>query len=69
MRLIDRCLRLGVMPRQGRRRPEFGERVRSVAYGSYVVLYETEPEQVTILRIVHGARDLTALSLLRPEGE
>ena len=57
------------MPRQGWRRPEFGERVWSVAFGSHLILYEAEPEEVTILRIVHGARDLTALSLLRPESE
>jgi toxin ParE1/3/4 len=49
--------------------PEYGEHLRSVAFGSYVILYEVEPEQITILRIVHGARDLTAFSVLRPESE
>jgi plasmid stabilization system protein ParE len=28
---------------------------------SYIVLYRVEPDRVVIVRVVHGARDLTTL--------
>lgn len=45
-------------PRSGRRRPEFGENVRSFPSIPYVVFYQALGKRVTVLRILHGHRDL-----------
>ena len=41
-----------------RRRPELSEGLRSCAHGNYVIFFESTTEQVTIVRILHGARDI-----------
>ena len=50
--------RLAEFPKLGRAREELGLGVRSWTVGEYVILYRSGPGVVTILRIVHGARDL-----------
>ena len=51
---------LKAWPHLGRRRPEFGARVRSFPVGPVVVFYEVveEGDQVEILCIIDGRRDL-----------
>jgi toxin ParE1/3/4 len=39
--------------------PELSEDLRSCAHGNYVIFFESTPEQVTIVRILHGARDIS----------
>ena len=39
----------------------FGTGSRSVAVGEYVIVYCVEGHDVSILRVVHGRRDLEAL--------
>ena len=39
----------------------FGTGSRSLAVGEYVVVYCVENEDVLILRVVHGKRDLESL--------
>jgi addiction module RelE/StbE family toxin len=36
-------------------------KIRSVSYRRYLILYQIEGDTVGVLRIVHGARDLTNL--------
>jgi len=61
---VDRLIEaVGVLkdhPRLGRRVPEAGERedVRELIFRSYRVIYLVEAEQVHILAIIHGSRDL-----------
>jgi len=46
----------------GRRRDkEFGVGSRSFTVGGYIIVYRVEGEDVWILRVVHGRRDLEAL--------
>jgi toxin ParE1/3/4 len=46
----------------GRSRDEdFGPGCRSLAVGEYVIVYCVENEDVLILRVVHGRRDLDVL--------
>ena len=46
----------------GRSREEdFGPGYRSVAVGEYVIVYSVENEDVLILRVVHGRRQLEVL--------
>ena len=65
-RLIDsitaRFLLLASHPHLGRSRDDdFGVGSRSFPVGEYVIVYCVENEDVLILRVVHGRRDLEAL--------
>src|SRR5450432_1124865 len=65
-RLIDaitgRFFLLATFPYAGRARDEdFGAGSRSFAVGEYVIVYCVEGQDVFILRVVHGRRDLEAL--------
>jgi toxin ParE1/3/4 len=53
-------------PRLGVRRPEIATAARMLVEGVYLLLYETHPDsddgpvdEVEIVRVVHGHRDLT----------
>jgi toxin ParE1/3/4 len=60
--LTDRFLLLAGFPYLGRsREEEFGSGCRSFAVGEYVIVYTVEGEDVLILRVVHGRRDIEAL--------
>ena len=39
-------------------RPEFGESIRSCAFGRYVIFFKAEDDGVLIIRILHGAMDI-----------
>ena len=45
-------------PNLGRRRDDLRHGLRSVISGSYVVIYRFEGEDVLILHVVHGRRDI-----------
>jgi len=64
--LIDRLLsRLSLLPQHpylGRSRAdEFGSGMRSLSAGEYVIVYTIDGDNILVLRIVHGRRDLYAL--------
>lgn len=49
-------------PQMGRRREEdLRPGLRSFAVGAYVILYRTDAEDVLILRVIRGSRDIGAL--------
>jgi toxin ParE1/3/4 len=50
--------RLAEFPEMGPARDDLAAGVRSWTVGEYVIFYGLSPGVVTILRIVHGARDL-----------
>jgi toxin ParE1/3/4 len=54
--LLARCPHIGRV-----RDDDFGLGSRSVAVGDYVIVYCVEAEDVLILRVVHGRRDLEGL--------
>lgn len=64
-RLIDeirsRTTRLSLLAESGPARPEIADDVRSLTIGNYIVLYTTGDEAVTVVGVIHGARDLSAL--------
>src|SRR5438270_12285864 len=65
-RLIDtisaRFSFLAGFPYLGRARDEdFGAGSRSFAVGEYVIVYSVEADGVSILRVVHGRRDLKGI--------
>jgi toxin ParE1/3/4 len=60
--ITDRFLVLRSFPYIGRsRESDFGPGYRTTAVGEYVIVYCVENEDVLILRVVHGRRDLEAL--------
>ena len=60
-RLSAGVARLADFPDSGRARPEIGAGARSVVVGRYLVLYRINGECVDIVRVVHGAREITGL--------
>ena len=59
--LVSRFPRLAAMPEMGRRREELAPRLRSLAFGNYVIFYRPMENGVEIARVLHGARDLPPL--------
>ena len=59
--IADRILQLDAFPDSGPRRPDIAADARALTVGNYLVLYRSTPEKIEILRIVHGARDVTTL--------
>jgi toxin ParE1/3/4 len=56
--LRQRCEHVASNPLSHRLRPELGDNLRSFPYSSYVIFYAAAATEVTIIRILHGARDL-----------
>jgi toxin ParE1/3/4 len=56
-----RTAQLLAFPESGRLRSEIADDMRSLTSGNYIVLYKVEENSVTVVRVIHGARDLTAL--------
>jgi toxin ParE1/3/4 len=42
-------------------RAEFGRTIRSALHGNYLILFRFENEEVEIVRVLHGARDIEGL--------
>ena len=59
--LRTQCQRITLNPPGYRLRPELGESIRSCAHGHYAIFFEATHEEVLIVRILHGARDLPAV--------
>jgi toxin ParE1/3/4 len=64
----ERTAQLATYPRLGVRRPEIALTARMLVEGVYLILYETHPniddgpiDEVEIVRIVHGHRDLARI--------
>lgn len=45
-------------PDRGAPRPELGHDIRMLIEGKYLIIYRVENAAVSILRVLHGARDL-----------
>ena len=58
LQLRAHCEKICLNPAGYRRRPDLSDNLRSCAHGSYVIFFESTTEQVTIVRILHGARDV-----------
>jgi len=60
--LTDRFFLLATHPHVGRRRDEdLRPGLRSFPVGEYVIIYRVEGEDVLILRVIRGSRDIEAL--------
>ncbi|WP_255372805.1 type II toxin-antitoxin system RelE/ParE family toxin [Polynucleobacter kasalickyi] len=59
------CEKICLNPAGYRLRPELSDDLRSCAHGNYVVFFEYTTKKVTIVRILHGARDISVV--LKPK--
>ena len=58
--LRDRCKKAGDFSRSARRFPQLGDDAHILPYENYIILYRDLPTEVSIERIIHGARDIMA---------
>ena len=57
----DRCTTLAKAPHAPRRFPQLGDDAHILPYENYIILYRNLPTEISITRILHGARDIMAL--------
>ena len=58
-RLIRRSQQVGTFPQSGRIVPEFEtKQIREVLEGHYRIIYYIKPDQIDILAIIHGSRQI-----------
>ncbi len=55
------CQRSVASPQGYRLQPELGDDIRFCAYGQYVIFFGATREDITIIRILPGARDIPAI--------
>jgi len=68
--LRAQCQTIASAPLAFRSRDELGPGLRSCAHRKYVIFYRVEPDEVVVVRVLHGARDLpTALRSTRELGD
>ncbi len=60
-RLDDAFSMLGDNPTAGRERSELNEGLRSFPVGSHLIFYRIWAKKITIVRVLHSARDLDEL--------
>lgn len=59
--LDRRILQLAHFPEIGTARPDVADGMRMLVEGNYLILYRITETRVEIVRVIHGARDLTTL--------
>jgi plasmid stabilization system protein ParE len=60
--LLDRCLALADTPRAFPLVPRY-ERfgIRRCVHGGYLIFYRLQPEQIEVIHVLQGARDIEAI--------
>ncbi|MGB3391429.1 MAG: type II toxin-antitoxin system RelE/ParE family toxin [Pseudaminobacter sp.] len=57
----NRFNQLADFPESGPLRPDIADDVRTLTCRNYLILYRMVSDHIEIVRVVHGARDITAL--------
>ena len=58
-RIINRGKQIATFPQSGVKVPEYNNpRIRQVLEGDYRIIYHIEPDKITVLTVIHGARDV-----------
>jgi len=60
-RIDHRISLLAEYPELGPKHPDITEELRMLVEGNYLILYRVRPGTVEIIRVLHGARDLSSL--------
>jgi toxin ParE1/3/4 len=58
VQLIGKFYALAETPYMGRERDDYGAGVRTFPFGNYMIFYRPTTEGITIVRVLHGARNL-----------
>ena len=63
LRMVDRLTRrsqqIAGVPLSGRRVPEYDmDQIREMIEGPYRIIYHIKPDQIDILAVIHGARNV-----------
>ena len=59
--LRQQCERITSNPQGYRERPELGPSLHSCTYGNYVIFFQTAAQEVTLIRVLHSARDVATI--------
>jgi toxin ParE1/3/4 len=59
--LDQRCQQLATYPELGTQRNDLVNGMRCLIEGNYAIFYRINPNQIQVLRILHGARDFSTL--------
>jgi toxin ParE1/3/4 len=59
--ITDTLLQLSRYPQLGRQRDDLRPGIRSLAVGSYLVIYRPQGNNVRILHVVHGSRNISSI--------
>lgn len=59
-KIIEKVETLGIRPTRHRSRSELSPGLRALPVGNYLIFYRVDDEIVSIIRILHGARNITA---------
>jgi plasmid stabilization system protein ParE len=63
-RLTKRSRQIGNFPYSGRMVPEFEEdQIREVIEGPYRIIYYIKPDQIDVLAVIHGARQISDMDI------
>jgi toxin ParE1/3/4 len=65
-RIESRCRELAEFPELGPERPDIAPDARMLVIDRWLALYRIEGDDVRIVRVVDGARDLTRISMREP---
>ena len=57
-RLDESLLLWATQPKMGRTRDELSPGIRSLAFGRYVVFFESLLDGIDVVRVLHGSKDL-----------
>ena len=55
---VARMQHLELFPESGRLRQEFGSGIRCLPIRGYLVFYQIRTEDILVVRVIHGSRDL-----------
>ena len=55
------CKKIADLRLAGRAREDLGPNLRSVPHGSFVIFYRPQEDGIFVVRVLHGARDLSGL--------
>ena len=62
LELFDACQRLAENPRIGHKRDDLTDQpILFWPVGSYLIVYDPQAKPLSIVRVVHGARDVSSL--------
>ncbi|HEX4644879.1 MAG TPA: type II toxin-antitoxin system RelE/ParE family toxin [Verrucomicrobiae bacterium] len=59
-KLDEICELLAKHPGLGRLRPTLGPGLRSFPIGNFLIFYVVKPEEINVVRVLYGGRDLPA---------